>query len=142
MIETPLGDIQLYIDDVLCDYEYEPHLCTVRSISEKPLAGCYRIRVSAEEWQTIRCVAALNDPQIRNSGSSGERYLYSEFSKDRVVLTIGAGDGCSAFDTIRLPHGVEYVKKAPVDQVMFGVSWATDYEGPYDIRTQLATDLY
>ena len=68
--------------------------------------------------------------------------MYSEFVKDNIVLTIGASDENPAFDTNRIQYGMEYVRKAPIDKVMFGVAWATDYEGQFDIRTQLATDLY
>ena len=141
-ILTPLGEIQIYIDNVRSDYEVEPYICNVRSVREKPLAGSYRIIVSAKEWQTVRCVISLCDTEIPNEGGSGERYLYSEFIKDNIVLTIGAGDENPAFDTNRVPYGVEYVRKAPIDKVMFGVAWAIDYEGQFDIRTQLASDLY
>ncbi len=141
-ILTPLGEIQIYIDNVRSDYEVEPYNCNTRSVCEKPLTGSYRIIVSAKEWQTIRCVVSLCDTEIPNEGASGERYLYSEFVKGNIVLTIGAGDENPAFDTNRVPYGVEYVRKTPIDKVMFGVAWATDYEGQFDIRTQLATDLY
>ena len=141
-ILTPLGEIHIYIDNVRSDYEVEPYHYNVSSVREKPLAGSYRIIVSAKEWQTIRCVVSLCDGEIPNDGASGERYLYSEFVKDDVVLTIGAGAENPAFDTNRIRYGVEYIRKAPVEGVMFGVAWATDYEGQFDIRTQLATDFY
>ena len=141
-ILTPLGEIHIYIDNVRSDYEVEPYNCNIRLVREKPVAGSYRIIVSAKEWQTIRCVVSLCDTEIPNEGASGERYLYSEFVKNNIVLTIGAGDENSAFDTNRVPYGVEYVRNAPIDKVMFGVAWATDYEGQFDIRTQLASDLY
>ncbi len=141
-ILTPLGEIQIYIDDILCDYEYEPHCKDIRSLREKPPTGCYRITISKRDWQTIRCVVSLRDREIVNIGASGERYLYAEFVKDNLVLTIGAGDEQPAFDTKQIRYGIEYVRKNPVDHVMFGIAWATDYEGPFDIRTQLATDLY
>jgi hypothetical protein len=139
---TPLGEIHIYIDNVRSDYEVETYHCNVSSVREKPLAGIYRIIVSAKEWQTIRCVISLCDSEIPNNGASGERYLYSEFVKDNIVLTIGAGDENPAFDTNRIRYGVEYVCRTPIDKVMFGIAWATDYEGYFDIRTQLATDLY
>jgi len=139
---TPLGEIHIYIDNVRSDYEVEPYNCNTRLVCEKPLAGSYRIIVSAKEWQTIRCVVSLCNTEIPNEGASGERYLYSEFIKDNIVLTIGAGDENPAFDTNRIPNGVEYVCITPVDKVVFGIAWATDYEGKFDIRTQLATDLY
>ena len=68
--------------------------------------------------------------------------MYSEFVKDNIVLTIGAEDENPAFGTNRITYGVEYVRKIPVDKVVFGIAWATDYEGQFDIRTQLATDFY
>ena len=139
---TPLGEIHIYIDNVRSDYEVEPYSCYVRSVREKPLAGSYRIIVSAKEWQTIRCVVSLCNPEIPNEGASGERYLYSEFVKDNLILTIGAGAEIPAFDSNRVPCGVEYVRRTPVDKVIFGIAWATDYEGQFDVRTQLATDLY
>ncbi len=139
---TPLGEIQVYIDGVLSAYEVEPSVCAVRAVRNRPVAGSYRITVSADDWQTIRCVVSLHDPKIPNTGASGQRYLYAEFAKDTTVLTIGAGDEQTSFTTNRLRYGVEYVRRTPMDTVMFGVAWATDYEGQFDIRTQLATDLY
>jgi len=141
-IITPLGEIQIFIDNIRSDFEAEPYICNVRSVRAKPPEGCYRITVSAKEWQTIRCVLDLCDTEMVNYGEGGQRYFCSEFVKDNIVLTIGAGDEIEAFDTNRIQYGMEYVRKAPAEKVMFGVAWATDYEGEYDIRTQLATDLY
>ncbi|MBP3347512.1 MAG: hypothetical protein J6L92_02015 [Clostridia bacterium] len=141
-ILTPMGEIQIYIDGIRSDYEFEPYICNTHSVLQKPPAGCYRIAVSAKEWQTISCVVALCDTELPNVGASGERYLYSEFVKDNIVLTIGAGDDDPSFDTNRIRYGVEYVCREPIDKVLFGIAWATDYEGQFDIRTQLATDLY
>ena len=59
-----------------------------------------------------------------------------------IVLTIGAGDEHPAFETTWIRNGVEYIRKSAVDEVRFGIAWATDYEGIDDIRTELATDLY
>ena len=98
--------------------------------------------ISRNDWKTVRCVVSLYDTEIPNNGDSGERYLCSEFVKDNIILTIGAGDDNPAFDTKQIHYGMEYIRKVPVDQVIFGIAWATDYEGPFDIRTQLATDLY
>ena len=85
-ILTPLGEIYIYIDNVRSDYEVEPYNCNVLSVLENPLAASYRIIVSAKEWQTIRCVVSLCDTEIPNKGASGERYLYSEFIKDRSAV--------------------------------------------------------
>ena len=139
---TPLGEIQIYIDDIGSDYEYEKYSKDIRSLRKQPVEGSYRITITKTNWKTIRCVVSLYDTEIPNSGDSGERYLCSEFVKDNIILTIGAGDDHPAFDTRQIRYGMEYVQKKPIDKVMFGVAWATDYEGQFDIRTQLATDLY
>ena len=139
---TPLGEIQIYIDDLCADYEYEVYCKDIRALQEHPIDRSYRIIIDQKEWKTIRCIISLYDPQISNSGDSGERYLCSEFVKDNIILTIGAGDDNPAFDTNRIRYGMEYVRKAPIDKVMFGIAWTTDFDSPFDIRTQLATDLY
>ncbi len=139
---TPFGEIQIYIDNVCSEYAYEKYCRDIRSLQERPVAGSYRIIVAQKDWTTIRCVVALNDTEISNIGDSGERYLCSEFVKENMILTIGAGADSPAFDTNQIRYGMEYVRKAPIDKVMFGIAWATDYESPFDIRTQLATDLY
>ena len=139
---TPLGEIKIYIDEVCSDYEYEECSKDICALQERPVAGSYKIMIAKKDWKTIRCVVSLYDTEIPNNGDSGERYWCSEFVKDNVILTIGAGDDHPAFDTNQIRYGMEYVRKAPIDRVMFGVAWATDYESPSDIRTQLATDLY
>ena len=139
---TPLGEIPIYIDNIFYDYEYEKHSKDIPSLQERPLAGSYRIIISKNDWKTVRCVVSLYDTEIPNNGDSGERYLCSEFIKDNIILTIGGGDDNPAFDTNQIRYGIEYVRKAPIDKVMFGIAWARDYEMPFDIRTQLATDLY
>lgn len=139
---TPLGEIEVYVEGILAAYEAQPHVCTVRSVLAKPPAGCWRITVPAEACRTIRCAVRLEAPEPQNSGSSGQRYLCAEFVKENVILTIGAENENPAFDTNRLPNGMEYVLKQPLEQVSFGIAWATDYDGKYDIRTYLAADLF
>ena len=139
---TPLGEIQIYIDGTCCDYEYERYCKDTRALRERPVDGSYRIIISKTDWNTIRCVVSLYDAEIYSNVDSGERYLCSTFVKGNTILTIGAGDDHPAFDAKQIRCGMEYVRKAPVDKVLFGIAWTTDYEGPFDIRTQLATDLY
>ena len=104
------------------------------------MADCYQIIVSKRDWHTIRCVVSLCDTDIQNSVALVERYLYSEFIKDNIILKIGARDEHTAFDTNHIPYGVEYVCKAYIENVVFCITWATDYYSEFDIRTQLATD--
>lgn len=139
-LSTPFGEIQVYADGVQIEYKPEPYQCKVRSVLAKPPEGCFRVSVPAKESTVIQCVVAFNDQEIPNSGSSGERYLCAEFIWEYVILTIGAGDEVSEFQTNRIPFGMEYVLKQPLEEVRFGISWATDYEGKHDIRTYLAAD--
>ena len=137
---TPLGTIRVYADGVSVEYEAVPYECTVRSVRARPPEGCCRLMVSATGRSVIRCLLEPEGDAPPNSGASGERYLYSEFVRGAVVLTIGAGDERQGFQTNRLPLGLEYVLKEPLKEVRFGVAWATDYEGDGDIRTELAAD--
>ena len=135
---TPLGVIRIYVDNILFLYDCEPYSKDIKN----GLAGCYRIVISQKEWQTIRCVLVPFDDKIQESCETGERYFCSHFVKDGVILTIGAGDDIPEFDTKQIPHGIEYIRKKPVNKVTFGIAWAIDYDGQDDIRTYLATDLY
>ena len=139
---TPLGEIHIFIDGICSNYEYERYNKNIRSLHERPVDGSFQIIINQKDWETVRCVVSLFDPDIPNEGDSGERYLCSEYVKDNIILTIGAGDDIPEFDTYRIRYGIEYVRKAPVQKVMFGVAWRTDFESHDDIRTQLATDLY
>lgn len=141
-IETPLGEIFVFIDNAPADYDFEPFQRDIRSLQLKPVSASYRIIVSTKEWQTIRCEVVLQVAELPNNGESGERYLCSEFARENIVLTIGAGNDSDLFDTKQTRYGMEYIRRKPVEQVLFGIAWTTDYEGKYDIRTQLATDLY
>ena len=141
-IVTPLGEVLVFVDNVLTEYDFEPVNREIRSLQERPVSASYQITVSAKEWQTIRCEVSFKDAELPNNGESGERYLCSEFAKENIVLTIGAGNDIDLFDTKRTRYGIEYIRRKPVEQVLFGVAWTTDYEGKDDIRTQLATDLY
>ena len=55
-------------------------------------------------------------------------------------VTIGMEDDNSAFESLRTPNGLLYNIRQPIDKVTFGIAWATDYEGPYDVRTWYAAD--
>lgn len=138
---TPLGEIHIYINGIFSDYEFIPHDCNNRSVCENPLDGCFRITVSGWGANNIRCVIACNNEVLIGSNSD-ERYLGMDFCKDNIIVTIGAEDENSAFDTNQLSHGIEYALKFPIDKVEFGVAWSVNYEGVFDIRTYLATDLF
>jgi len=105
-----------------------------------PIAGCYRIHAPVGEHRSIRCEVELSDTRIVNTGASGERYMDAEFISDSIILTIGAEDENPAFETVRIELGIEYRILSSVSEVVFGIAWATDYEGSSDCRTWYAAD--
>ena len=64
----------------------------------------------------------------------------AEFIKDNTILTIGMEDENPAFESVRIGTGLQYNLLQPVDKVVFGIAWATDYEGADDVRTWYAAD--
>lgn len=135
MLTTPLGKIKVYADGVCIDYEATAFDFDRPPCKDKPIAGCYRIEIYAQEQKSISCVVEPVGLEIRNTGDSGENYLNSEFIKGGTVLTIGMEDENPAFESVRIDNGLQCRLLKPVDKVVFGIAWATDYEGDDDVRT-------
>lgn len=140
MLFTPFGPIMVFVDDVMVDYEAVKHIFNRPPVKNHPIAGCYRIHVPTAGARLIRCEVKLNDASIGNTGASGEKYMDAEFIKGNTILTIGAEDENLAFESARLECGMEYRLLQPIDKVVFGIAWATDYEGTSDCRTWFAAD--
>ena len=139
MLTTLLGKIKVYADGVCIDYTATEYDFDRPPCKDKPVAGCYRIEIDTHGRNSISCVVELTEP-IRNTGSSGEKYIYAEFIKDETILTIGMEDENPAFESVRTKCGVQYHLLQTVNKVVFGIAWATDYEGPSDCRTWYAAD--
>ena len=139
MLMTPLGEIKIYIDGICVDFEATEYAFDRSPCKDKPVAGCYRIEVNAQRRIRIDCTVELLDT-IWNTGSSGERYLDAEFIKGSTILTIGMEDENPAFESVRLENGLQYKLLQPIDKVVFGIAWATDYAGTDDVRTWFAAD--
>ena len=112
----------------MLDYEAIPFSSQVRSIVAKPLAGCYRITIPTNNYHNIRCELEWSCEPFENTGSSGERFLCSEYER-----------GNDAYETVRYENGMGYNIAQPTDIVVFGIAWATDHEDG-DVRTWLAAD--
>lgn len=139
MLQTPFGPIRIIADSVSVAYEPIPHICASRSVSQKPLAGCYRITLPAKGHEVIFCKVDWCCDPIPNTGDSGERYLCAEFIHGRTILTIGIEAENPALESLRCDDGMAYRILRPVPEVTFGVAWATDHEDG-DVRTWLAAD--
>lgn len=140
MLTTPFGKIKVYTDGVCIDYEAAAFDFNSPPCRDKPVFGCYRIVVDARGHQSISCIVEQAELTIRNIGSSGQAYIDAEFIRGGTILTIDMEDENPAFESVRIEDGLRHELPIPVDRVVFGVAWVTDYEGPDDCRTWFAAD--
>lgn len=63
-----------------------------------------------------------------------------EFCAGTTMLAIGVEDENPSFESVRVENGMEYRIGDNVDEVIFGIAWATDYEGTDDVRVWFAAD--
>lgn len=140
MLETPFGKINILVDGVAIHYEATSFDYIKPPVKDKPITGCYRIHVSVENAKSIQCVLGLKSQNVDISGSSGERYLCREFTYGSTMLAIGIEDENTAFEFKRVENGVEYCINTRIDKVVFGIAWATNYEGADDVRVWFAAD--
>ncbi len=92
--------------------------------------------------QSVRCVIDLGGEKISTQWDSDERYLGIDFYKENNIVTIGAEADNSRFDAELIEHGIEYIIKDPINSLDFCVAWTSNYKGEFDIRTNLATDVF
>jgi len=139
MLSTPLGNIIISADGKPLDYKAIPFSFNRPPVSEHPSAGCFRIHIAAKDFCTISCILEYNNPAIKNSGDSGEKYLNAEFILGNIILHIGMEDENPAFESVRLSNGLEYRLLTQINEVVFGIAWTNDYH-KYDVRTWFAAD--
>ena len=140
MLTTPLGNILIFADGYCIDYEAQKVVFLRSPCDDKPVAGCYRIEVASQGLKAISCTVELLDLKVCNTGDSGENYLNAEFIKGQNILTVGMVSDSPAYESIQTECGLQYILRQPVDKVVFGVAWATDYYGTDDCRTWYAAD--
>ena len=140
MLQTPFGQINILVDGVAMHYEAVPFDYIKPPVKDKPIAGCYRIHISVGNYRSIQCILELENAKVGVSGSSGERYLCKEFEAGTTMLAIGGEDENPAFESEQVKNGMEYHIVNKIDEVVFGVAWAIDYEGIDDVRVWFAAD--
>ena len=140
MLKTPFGKVNIIVDGVAIHYEAKPFDYIKPPVKDKPIAGCYRIHITAENHRSIQCVLELENEKVEVSSSSGERYVCKEFEYGTTMLAIGVEDENPAFELERLENGMEYRMNSPVEEVVFGIAWTTDYKGTDDVRVWFAAD--
>ena len=139
ILTTPLGNIKVYVDGICVDYKANEYSFNRHPCKERPVVGCYRIEIDTHGRSDIAYVAELTE-DISNTGSSGENYIDAEFIKDNIILTIGMEDENPAYESVSIENGLRYHLIKPVNKVVFGIAWATDYDGADDVRTWYAAD--
>lgn len=139
MLTTPLGKIKIYADGNCVCYKAVEHNFRQPPCKDRPVAGCYRIEISCRGISTVSCVLEPLDT-VHISDSSGEKYAAIEFVKNQTILTIGTEDDNPAFEVLLKEYGLQYILLQSMDKVVFGLAWATDYEGIEDVRTWYAAD--
>lgn len=140
MLSTPLGNIRVFLEDAEIEYEAEWFEYVKSPVKDKLIAGCFRIHIPVTNDCFVKCVLDLENEKVMVSGSSGERYLCREFYDRTVMLAIGAEDENSEFEAERVKNGMKYHINGKVEEVVFGIAWATDYEGTEDVRVWFAAD--
>ena len=140
MLQTPFGKINIVVDGVSIHYEAKTFDYIKPPVKDKPIAGCFRIHIPVETHHSIQCVLDLEGKNVDVSGSSGERYLCREFCAGTTMLAIGMEDENPAFESVRVENGMECCINGGIDEVVFGIAWATDYEGTDDVRVWFAAD--
>ena len=141
-ILTPLGKIVVYVDDAPSAYDFSPYDCKTKAILENPISACYIISVPSANAKNVRCVIEFNCENILTNWDSDERYLGTDFIKGSTIVTIGAEADNPEFDAELIECGIQYFPKSPSQSLHFSVAWATDYKDRFDIRTNLATDIF
>ena len=141
-ILTPLGKIVVYVNDAPSAYDFSPYDCKTTAVLESPISACYLISVPSANAKTVRCVIEFNCENILTNWDSDERYLGTDFIKGSTIVTIGAEADNPEFDAKLIDGGIQYFLKSPPEILYFSVAWATDYKNRFDIRTNLATDIF
>ena len=137
MLITPFGKIRIIADGIEIDYHAQIYQYPKPPVVTNPIEGCFRITVPVHGAQTVQC-ELISDKTA--SVESGENYFCVEYRQEKTQLIIGAIDGSIDFSTQETPRGIKYQFHKPVETVVFGVAWTTDYRGTDDCRVWYAAD--
>lgn len=155
MLTTPLGDIQIYIDDKVIDYTAEKQNAIEKLCPDINGRYCIIIGFVPDGKQhTISCRIRDYVPSENDEIESGERLELKSFYKGKIKLSIGmegeAGyllDGTRAsesydYDNGYLEDGVKYVimSSTKTKEYIFGVAWIENVTDENDVQTWFGAD--
>ncbi len=156
MLITPLGIIEVFIDDRKYDYEYEPI-----SLDDccPSLNGRYKIKVSFMpdgKKHTIACRIKDYSPTKEDSINPGERLELKSFYKGKTKLDIGMSGDIGGleyygvknaefdYENEYLDDGVEYIvlKVTKTKEYIFGCAWIDNYNDDNEVQSWFGADPF
>ena len=138
MLTTPFGRIRILADGEPVQCAAVPFVFDRPMTRQRPLAGCYRVRVDAKGHRELRCV--LEGCAAAGAASSGEEYHAMEFTEGSRKLTIGTESDRAGRSVVPVPGGICVTLSGDGAPVVFGIAWAEDHQGDPDVRTWFAAD--
>ena len=154
MLTTPLGEIEIYIDNKKIEYTEES--CEIRE-SCPDIDGRYFIEINFEpdgKPHTISCKIREYIPSEKDDIEPGERLELKSFYKGSVKLSIGMegesgcySDGLQAsqiydYDNEYMGDGVSYLimKETKTTKYVFGIAWIDNVTRENDVQTWFGAD--
>lgn len=153
MLKTPLGDIELFIDDIPIDYKEKSVPLDKYCIN---LNGRYAIVINFtpdNNEHIISCKIKGYIPSGNDGIEKGEGLECKSFYNNNVKLSIGMegdtiyfqnGERCSEYDYDNgyLCNGVFYhiFKSTKTEKYVFGISWINNCSEQNDTETWFGAD--
>lgn len=155
VLNTPLGDIEVYIDDDLIEYSVQK-LCGMERICPD-ITGRFCIEIDYKpdgKQHTISCRIKDYIPSKADEIETGERLELKSFYKGNTKLSIGmegeAGyypDGTRAtdiydYDNEYMDDGVRYLidENTQTRKYKFGIAWIDNVTKENDVQTWYGAD--
>lgn len=137
MLITPLGPIQIIVNNQIVDYSYTKlpnldHFCP-------DVNGRYSIQVKEIDCiSDIKCV--LSSDSLDGDIASGERYESISFYKEDIKLTIGiAAEFLEQQPGMYIQNGIQITSNSPV---LFCICWIQPCTKENDIQTYFGADPF
>lgn len=143
MLNTPLGEIEIYIDGIAVAYKEHP-LSFDRTCPD--LSGRYKIVIDFVPDGAQHCIACLIKPHIpsdRDCVESGERLECKGFYSETAKVSIGMeGDIEYDYDNGYLDNGVQYVilPLTKTQRYVFGIAWIENFDEAREVQTWFGAD--
>lgn len=154
MLETPLGRIEIFIDNKRVEYSYTSIDLDKRCLE---LDGRYLISLQLKPdgvTHELSCRIKEYIPSENDGIESGERLELKSFYKGSVKLSIGMEGDCGYYsngdrasdvydyDNEYYNEGVSYIilKETKTQDYKFGIAWLENYNDANEVETWYGAD--